>query len=229
MRWNITLPDWVRLCAFLDNRTNTQTMKYFCFFCSLLGLTVPGNAVSHSGASGIVKNRRLNSQCLAIALITFMSVSTTLASEGIDGIQTRLQANNLAIVAAGEVVYQAHCASCHGVQLEGQPNWRKRNDQGYLPAPPHDATGHTWHHADDLLFEITKYGPGAVIGDNSYQSLMPVFQPILSDNDIIAVLSYIKNSWPEKERSWQEEINGDQGGGFIPTEKKSSLLDKLFK
>lgn len=175
--------------------------------------------------------RKYTTQCrhtvLLIAIL--LNISTAFANEGTDGVQTALQADNLPIVAAGETIYQAQCASCHGAQLEGQPNWRKRNEQGFLPAPPHDKTGHTWHHADDLLFEITKYGPGVVIGDSSYQSMMPVFQSVLSDEEIIAVLSYIKNTWPEEERSWQEDINGNQGGGFIPPEKKSSILDKLFK
>ena len=40
----------------------------------------------------------------------------------------------------GEENYQAHCASCHGVDLEGQPNWRTMKADGSLPAPPHDET-----------------------------------------------------------------------------------------
>ena len=52
--------------------------------------------------------------------------------------------------------YQEYCASCHGVNLEGQSNWRSRNEDGTLPAPPHDETGHTWHHETEMLFEYTK-------------------------------------------------------------------------
>ena len=62
------------------------------------------------------------------------------------------------LVAHGETLYQQHCASCHGVDLEGQPNWRLRDENGFLPAPPHDASGHTWHHPDQMLFDITKFG-----------------------------------------------------------------------
>ena len=58
----------------------------------------------------------------------------------------------------GAVVYADYCASCHGANLEGQPNWRSRMPNGKLPAPPHDANGHTWHHPDRQLFAITKYG-----------------------------------------------------------------------
>ncbi len=163
-----------------------------------------------------------------IVFATSLPALTTVASTGTDGIQTRLLADDLAIVQAGETVYRANCASCHGAYLEGQENWRDRDAQGYLPAPPHDATGHTWHHADDLLFEITKYGPSVVIGDESYRSKMPAYKDILSDQEIIAVLSFIKNTWPAEERKWQESVNATAIDPSAPFGgKSSSILDKL--
>lgn len=99
------------------------------------------------------------------------------------------------LVARGEEIYKTNCASCHGNNLEGQPNWRRRNEAGFMPAPPHDKTGHTWHHADVLLFELTKYGLSKVAGPN-YKSDMPAFKDTLSDHEIIAALSYIKSTWP---------------------------------
>ena len=161
-----------------------------------------------------------------VVILSLFALSTgALANAGTDGVLTRLDAEDLKVVAAGELVYQSQCAACHGVQLEGQASWRQRDDAGMLPAPPHDANGHTWHHADDLLFEITKYGPAIVINDLNYQSNMPAFDKVLSDEDIIAVLSYIKNSWPEEQRNWQEEVNGTQAEGFIKIPKKPSLID----
>ena len=171
-------------------------------------------------------HQSLQSICAA-GLLCF-SIHTA-ASTGTDGVLTTLKADDLKVVAAGERVYQAQCAVCHGLDLEGQANWRQRDDNGMLPAPPHDASGHTWHHADDLLFEITKYGAAVVINDAGYQSVMPIYDNVLSDEEIIAVLSYIKNSWPEKERSWQEEVNGTQSDGFVASPKKPSLIDKLLK
>lgn len=157
-------------------------------------------------------------------------LGSVFASEGTDGVLDTLNADDLVVVQAGENVYRAQCASCHGADLEGQADWRSRDANGYLPAPPHDASGHTWHHADDLLFEITKYGPGVVVNDPDYKSLMPSFEHILTDEEIIAVLSYIKNSWPEEQRSWQDEVNGTQKNGFKSVPKnKSSILDKLLK
>ena len=66
--------------------------------------------------------------------------------------------DNAEYVALGQQVYASFCTGCHGANLEGQPNWQKKLPLGNFPAPPHDETGHTWHHADQWLFEIIKYG-----------------------------------------------------------------------
>lgn len=107
----------------------------------------------------------------------------------------RLAPDDAALVALGGTVYTAHCAQCHGTKLEGQPDWQSRRPDGRLPAPPHDETGHTWHHADDVLFGITKQGIAAY-APPGYESDMPAFQDVLKDREIIAVLSYIKSTWP---------------------------------
>jgi len=100
-------------------------------------------------------------------------------------------------IALGAEVYAENCASCHGAELEGAPNWRQRGADGLLPAPPHDATGHTWHHDSETLFKITKYGIAKLIGDPDHRSGMPAYEGVLSDAEIIAVLSFIRDSWPD--------------------------------
>ena len=109
-------------------------------------------------------------------------------------------------LALGRALYGENCASCHGVQLEGQPDWKSRLPSGRLPAPPHDASGHTWHHSDDALFRITKLGPAAVVG-GGYESDMPGFGDVLTDAEIRAVLDYIKSTWPERERKSQAKAS----------------------
>ncbi len=109
-------------------------------------------------------------------------------------------------VARGADIYAAECASCHGVALEGAADWRSPGPDGLLPAPPHDASGHTWHHADSVLFQITKYGTAAVVG-GGYQSAMMGFGDILSDDDIRAVLAYIKSTWPPRVRAMHDRVN----------------------
>ena len=110
-------------------------------------------------------------------------------------------------LAAGRGVYREHCASCHGANLQGQPDWQSPLPSGRLPAPPHDASGHTWHHSDRILFDITKYGTSAVVG-RGYESDMPGFGPVLTDEQIRAVLAFVKSTWPERERRYQQEMTG---------------------
>ena len=114
-------------------------------------------------------------------------------------------------IALGQEVYAANCASCHGANMEGQPDWRRRNENGRMPAPPHDATGHTWHHADRQLFTITKLGVGAIVP--GYESDMPTFENVISDDEIAAALAFIKSTWPERERGFQAEVTANDEGG----------------
>ena len=114
-------------------------------------------------------------------------------------------------LALGRRAYDAHCAACHGTGLEGQPNWRQRNPDGFLPAPPHDETGHTWHHSDQQLFAMTKYGTAALAGPD-YKTVMIGFGAVLGDQDIRAVLAYIKSRWPENIRRRQAEITARAAG-----------------
>jgi hypothetical protein len=75
-----------------------------------------------------------------------------------------------------------------------------------MPAPPHDATGHTWHHTDQALFELTKFGMQRFAG-RDYRSAMPAYRGILTDEEIIAVMSYIKSRWPASIRRQHDAIN----------------------
>lgn len=141
----------------------------------------------------------LASMFLAVPLMAPISLSA----------QSLLRPGDKDVVVRGAEVYAQQCASCHGKNLEGQPNWRSRLPTGRMPAPPHDESGHTWHHNDRLLFRLTKEGPAAVIGNN-YQSDMQGYAETLSDRDIIAVLSYIKSRWPSHVRARHDRINEAQ-------------------
>lgn len=110
-------------------------------------------------------------------------------------------------IALGETVYAQNCAACHGVELEGQPDWKSQNEDGTFKAPPHTADGHTWHHADVQLIEAIQLG-GARFADMNIggTSLMPAYVEILSDEEITAVLTYIKSTWPAEVRQMQWEV-----------------------
>lgn len=109
---------------------------------------------------------------------------------------------NTAAVAVGGKLYAAHCAACHGEFLEGEPDWKTPREDGSLPAPPHDQSGHTWHHGDELLFNYTKKG-GAAIAPAGFNSGMPGFADTLKDAEIWDILAFIKSTWPEDIRAAQ--------------------------
>ncbi|MBY0439926.1 MAG: cytochrome c [Burkholderiales bacterium] len=118
-----------------------------------------------------------------------------------------LRPDDPAVLALGEPIYVAHCAACHGAKLEGQPDWKQRRPDGRLPAPPHDETGHTWHHPDEQLVRMTRLGVARAAGLNDHASDMPAFEGVLTDAEIIAVLSWIKSRWPAAVRVQHDAIN----------------------
>jgi len=119
-----------------------------------------------------------------------------------------LRTDDPALLAQGAALYAKHCAACHGARLEGQPHWRERDPAtGRMPAPPHDASGHTWHHPDQLLFDITKLGIAKAVKLKDYDTAMPAFAGTLSDAEIVAVLSWIKSQWPPEIRQHQAEVD----------------------
>jgi mono/diheme cytochrome c family protein len=111
-------------------------------------------------------------------------------------------------IAAGQELYVTHCAECHGKNLEGEEEWQVQNEDKSFRAPPHDADGHTWHHGDKILFESIELG-GERLPDNiGGTSSMPAFGGTLSDQDIAAVLTYIKSTWPDDIRAiqWEQKV-----------------------
>jgi mono/diheme cytochrome c family protein len=121
------------------------------------------------------------------------------------GEPTKPDPESTSLVALGKAIYTQHCASCHGANLEGQPNWRKPLPNGRLPAPPHDRTGHTWHHPAKQLFDMVKNGTAAMMP--GYETDMPAYKDILSDADIWAVISFIESTWAPDIRERQERMN----------------------
>ena len=143
------------------------------------------------------------SNALVVAsLVTLTSVVPALADHEFDGLDIRY----------GASLYATNCSVCHGAKLEGHPNWRVRNADDSLPAPPHDESGHTWHHDNAYLFNYTKYGGAAVMsrmGFDDMRSGMPPFANQLDDDAIWAVLAFIRSTWPEDIQSIQAQRNVD--------------------
>ncbi len=148
---------------------------------------------------------------VALSAIGFAVLAQSESDEDlVEGLSFLGEPVTVADISAGQALYAENCASCHGAELEGQPDWRRRLDNGRMPAPPHDETGHTWHHSDRNLFIVTKGGVGAVVP--GYESDMPAFEGILTDDEIADVLSYIKSTWPDRQREFQAEVSVNDKG-----------------
>lgn len=153
----------------------------------------------------MLADRRLWIATLAAVALLVGAVVFAFAPEPQAGL---LSPNDRQVVAQGAEIYTQTCAACHGANLEGQvENWQSPETDGLLPAPPHDETGHTWHHGDTLLFEITKYGVAAAANLTDYRSAMPAYESVLTDEEIIAVLSFIKSTWPDEIRTGHDALN----------------------
>jgi len=143
---------------------------------------------------------------MKILRLPLISIAAAVALSACGDSLDRADATNSEAVALGQKLYAENCAECHQADLSGEPNWREAKADGTLPAPPHDDSGHTWHHDDQLLFKYTKLG-GAGVAPPSFKSAMPGFGDTLSDHEIWAVLSYIKSRWSLKAQARQAGLN----------------------
>ncbi len=105
-------------------------------------------------------------------------------------------------VERGREIYQRDCATCHGVQAQGAVNWLTPGSDGLYPPPPHDDTGHSWHHSDRVLYEIIRDGMADPLKPES-PLRMPAWAGKLTDAEIRAVIEYFKSLWSEDHRNWQ--------------------------
>ena len=148
----------------------------------------------------------LNNKSLLMALAAIGSTALAYTMLNFEyGLLSFAGLSGTATIDRGHKLYNERCSSCHGLHLEGQPNWKNPLPSGRLPAPPHDQSGHTWHHDDIALIDIIKLGLRPFVGE-TYESDMPAFGTTLRDEEIIAIISYIESTWPDRERMYQQQI-----------------------
>ena len=109
-------------------------------------------------------------------------------------------------VSAGDHLFQANCAICHGKQAEGAANWRVAGADGKYPAPPLNGTGHGWHHPLAILFQVIKHGsPGG-------QGAMPAWKEKFTDDEIISTIAWFQTHWsPEIYQNWVQRDAAARG------------------
>lgn len=110
---------------------------------------------------------------------------------------------NFAKVARGGKLYQTNCASCHGAQAQGEPNWRQPRADGLNSAPPLNGSGHAWHHPKKMLLRTIKYGtPGG-------KGRMQPWKDKLNDQQIGDITAWFISKWPkEVYASWYKRTKG---------------------
>ena len=113
--------------------------------------------------------------------------------------------SRLTQISLGSQVFQKNCQVCHGAAAAGMADdWRQPDANGNYPAPPLNGTAHTWHHSQEVLLRTVNNG-GVPLGGT-----MPPFKNVLSEEEKLAVLAYIKSLWPkELYAAWQERF-GDE-------------------
>ena len=140
-------------------------------------------------------------RAFAIVVLILASVLlTACASSTSESIQTSGSDSAVDAPRTGRQLFASNCAACHGAAGEGHPDWRIKNADGTLAPPPLNGDGHTWHHADGLLYRIVSQGGKSleIPGDPSFKSAMPAFGDLLSHGEIIEVLAYVKSLWGDK-------------------------------
>ena len=147
-----------------------------------------------------------NIPTVAIAILACLVSIVTAPTIAYSKQDISLPYKDRAAIKLGQTIYKDNCASCHGINLEGQIGWQTEIVDGRRLAPPHDETGHTWHHPDELLYNMTKYGFEEMLG-KKYPNNMPAYKDKLTDEEIIAALSYIKSTWPGRIQRQHDQVN----------------------
>ena len=141
---------------------------------------------------------------LALLAIAGGAAWTMMASE-----QQLGDPNDPEQVLVGEAIYGRDCARCHGDDLGGEFGWLKKDGEIDLSegeiermlenmddvAPAHDNSGNTQRLDDNKLFSVIKDGPAVAL--SKVDSRMPGFQDRLIDEEIWAVVAYMKSHWQE--------------------------------
>jgi len=90
------------------------------------------------------------------------------------------------IMKMGENVYSANCAACHNSDGKGIPN---------LAASLAGNPGLQAEDASSIISTILQGGRGAVTQGNPTSGAMPAFAWKLSDEQVAAAATYLRNSW----------------------------------
>ena len=117
-------------------------------------------------------------------------------------------------VAVGAALYGWNCARCHGEDLSGELGWvkvqtglseeeieRVAERLGDV-APAHDDSGSTSRLDDAKLYDVIALGPEKAM--NKADSRMEGFEGRLDEDEIWAIVAFMKSTWSEAEQPTAE-------------------------
>jgi mono/diheme cytochrome c family protein len=96
-------------------------------------------------------------------------------------------------VGRGKQLYDTYCVACHKRDGTGEPTapWSIRRTD-FIAAMPLDETSHAWHHGDAQLI-------GMILdGTPRSRTRMPVWRNILSEQDAVDLVAYLKSLWSKR-------------------------------
>ncbi len=139
------------------------------------GAPAPRDAASRGGASnrffGVGAALAVLAGALMILVVSQMDFSLGLMTAS-------------AHAAHGKELYGKYCVSCHGPDGQGEFNWQNRERS----APALDSSGHAWHHEDAQLLEM-------ILDKPMPDSRMPAWRGLLTREDALDIIAYIKTTW----------------------------------
>lgn len=105
-------------------------------------------------------------------------------------------------ISRGADVFAKNCASCHGDQAQGDPDWRSRDKKtGRFPPPPLDGTAHAWHHPLAQLKHVIANGSPGGKGN------MPAWKGKLTEQEMDDTIAWFQAKWPDEVYAAWAEIS----------------------
>ena len=123
-------------------------------------------------------------------LIAILFIS--LLSHGIQAAESVPREFDFLQMKRGGELFQQHCASCHGKNAEGAPNWQQRDKNGKFPAPALNGTAHAWHHPTKVLIDVIQNGTERIGGN------MPPWKDKLSEAQIRDIIAWFQAKWSDE-------------------------------
>lgn len=113
-------------------------------------------------------------------------------------------------LATGRSVYVANCMPCHGDRLDGAGHFA----HGFNPLPADFTSNGTIAQLTEsyVFWRIAKGGPGLPVEGTPWNSAMPAWEGILSQDEMWAVVLYLYDQTGWTPRTWEHEAEAGDGG-----------------